>query len=107
MVYELTNKAVFKGDFGLREQIQRAAVSCMSNIAEGFESDTNQQFIQHLFYARRSSAEAQSHLYVALDRKYVAQNEFETVYKQAQRVGKLTNGFIAYLKQKPANRPTG
>lgn len=110
LVYDLTNKALFKKDFGLREQIQRASVSCMSNIAEGFDGDTNQQFVQCLFYARRSSSEVQSQLYVALDREYATQEEFETVYKQAQCVGKLTNGFINYLKNrtgKPANRITG
>lgn len=97
-VYDLTDKKSFKKDFGLRDQIQRASVSCMSNVAEGFDGDTNQQFIQLLFYTRRSSSEVQSQLYVALDRKYINQDEFDVAYKQAQSVGKLTNGFIKYLK---------
>jgi len=105
-VYDLTDKLLFKKDFGLREQIQRASVSCMSNIAEGFDGDSNQQFIQFLFYTRRSGSEVQSQLYVALDRKYITQTEFEKVYEQAKKVGKLTNGFIRYLKQ-PVNRLTG
>ena len=109
MVYDLTNKPAFKKDFGLRDQIQRASVSCMSNIAEGFDGDTNQQFIQYLFYARRSGSEVQSQLYVALDRKYINQSEFDSVYEQGQRVGKLINGFITYLKKtgQPVNRLTG
>ena len=104
MVYDLTNKNLFKQDFGLKEQIQKAAVSCMSNVAEGFDSDTKQQFIQMLSYTKRSSSEAQSELYVALDRKYVTQNEFDEVYSQAKSVRKLANGFIRYLK---GNRLTG
>lgn len=103
MVYDLTSKMAFKNDFGLKEQIQRASVSCMSNIAEGFDGGTNQQFIQYLIYTRRSSSEVQSQLYVALDRKYITQADFDDVYKQAEKVGKLSNGFIRYLRNsKPA-----
>ena len=104
MVYELTSKSLFKRDFGLKEQIQRAAVSCMSNAAEGFDSDTKQQFIQMLSYTKRSASEVQSELYVALDRNYITKKEFEDCYKQAQLVRKLSNGFIRYLRtDKPAN----
>ena len=98
LIYKLTDKQVFYKDFGLKDQIQRAAVSCMSNIAEGFESGTNQQFIQFLLYTRRSTAEVQSILYVALDRNYVTDKEFEIAYQQASIIAKLTNGFITYLK---------
>lgn len=98
MVYDLTGKSVFKQDFGLREQVQKAAVSCMSNVAEGFDSDTKQQFIQMLAYTKRSASEVQSELYVALDRKYITQKEFDGAYEQAQTVRKLANGFIRYLK---------
>lgn len=104
MVYELTGKSAFKRDFGLKEQIQKAAVSCMSNVAEGFDSDTKQQFIQMLTYTKRSASEVQSELYVALDRNYMTKKEFDNCYKQAQLVRKLTNGFIRYLRtHKPAN----
>jgi four helix bundle protein len=109
MVYDLTDKTGFRRDFGLKDQIQRSSVSCMSNIAEGFGGDTNQQFLQHLFYARRSSSEVQSHLYVAWDREYISQEEFDFIYNQAQKVGMLTNGFIRYLRSesfKPANELT-
>ena len=108
MIYDLTKNLLFQKDFGLRDQIQRASVSCMSNIAEGFDSGSNQQFINYLLYARRSSAEIQSQLYVALDRKYITQAEFEKVYEQVKMTGKLTNGFITYLKTgQQGNRPTG
>lgn len=98
LIYEFTNKALFKKDFGLRDQIQQAAVSCMSNIAEGFESGTHQQFIQFLLYSRRSSAEVQSILYIALDRQYINTQEFKAAYQQTKFIGKLVNGFITYLK---------
>lgn len=108
IIYDLTSKELFKKDFGLREQIQRAAVSCMSNVAEGFDSDTKQQFIQMLSYAKRSSSEVQSELYVALDRKYITEKEFDDAYKQAMSVRKLANGFIRYLRTgKLANPQTG
>ncbi len=99
MVYDLTNnKNLFKRDFGLKEQIQRTIVSCMSNIAEGFDSDTKQQFIQMLSYVKRSSSEVQSELYMALDRKYISEEEFDNAYNTAKSVRKLANGFIRYLR---------
>jgi four helix bundle protein len=98
LVYDLTIKSNFSKDFGLREQIQRAAVSCMLNVAEGFDSGTNPQFIQYLIYTRRSASEVQSVLYAALDRKYISQDDFNCAYDQAKKVGQLTNGFIRYLK---------
>ena len=108
MVYDLTNKSLFKRDFGLRDQIQRASVSCMSNVAEGFDSDTKQQFIQLLSYTKRSSSEVQSELYVALDRKYITKDEFDSCYNQAKSIGKLSNSFIRYLRTgTPAHRHTG
>ncbi len=108
MVYDLTAKGLLKRDFGLRDQVQKAAVSCMSNAAEGFDSDTKQQFIQMLAYAKRSASEVQSELYVALDRNYIGKEEFDKSYNQAQSVRKLANGFIRYLKTgQPANRLTG
>jgi four helix bundle protein len=81
----------------------------MLNVAEGLDSDSNSQFIQYLVYARRSSSEVQSVLYVALDRRYITQKEFENAYEQARIVGKLSNGFIRYLKtnQLTGNRLTG
>jgi len=98
LIYRLTNGSRLRKDFGLKDQIQRAAVSCMSNIAEGFESGTNPQFIQFLLYTRRSTAEVQSILYAALDMGHITNKEFGESYQQANLVAKLTNGFIAYLR---------
>lgn len=98
-VYTLTGGVSFRKDYGLKEQIQRAAVSCMSNIAEGFDSDTDQQFIQFLGYAKRSASEVQSVLYVALDVGYVKQDEFMLTYNLATTVRKICSGFIKYLRR--------
>ena len=98
----------FRKDFRLVNQIQSAAVSSMSNIAEGFARQSNKEFIQFLFIAKSSAAEVQSQLYVALDQNYITQEAFNEIYEHAERVSKLTSGFIKYLKtslnqRKPTN----
>lgn len=97
-IYRVTARPRFSKDFGLRDQIQRAAVSIMANIAEGFDGRSNQEFIQFLGYAFRSATEVQSHLYVALDQGYINEEQFDEMYQRAVRVKKLINGFIRYLK---------
>ena len=99
-VYEMTNKTIFSKDFGLKDQIQRAGVSVMNNIAEGFDSHRNKEFIRFLEYAKRSASEVQSELYVALDQRYINQNEFDITYQQAATCKKLVIGFIKYLSDK-------
>lgn len=105
MIYNLTSKPSFSKDFGLKEQIQRAAVSCMSNVAEGFDSDTNQQFIQMLTYTTRSASEVQSQLYVALDRNLISNEEFKEAYQESGTVRKLASGLIRYLRGKTPTNP--
>jgi four helix bundle protein len=75
-VYVLTKKTKFARDIGLKGQIQNAAGSTMHNIAEGFDSETNPEFIRFLRYAKRSCTEVQSQLYVALDQEYITNAEF-------------------------------
>ena len=104
MVYDFTSGNKFCKDFGLKDQIQRAAVSCMSNIAEGFDSQTTREFTQYLMYSRRSLSELKSQLYVALDREYITKEEFNKCYEQAEKVAKLSNGFIRYLKTVKYNK---
>ena len=79
-VYRLTKKPGFTKDYGLKRQIQDAAGSSMHNIAEGFDSETNAEFIRFLRYAKRSCTEVQSELYVALDEEYISPNKFKDVY---------------------------
>ena len=98
-VYSLTKKPVFAKDYGLKRQIQDAAGSSMHNIAEGFDSETNAEFIRFLRYAKRSCTEVQSELYVALDAKYISQEEFKDVYEQARWTSAAIRGFINYFKK--------
>jgi four helix bundle protein len=98
-VYDaIRENADFRKDFRLVNQIQGAAVSSMSNIAEGFARQSNKEFIQFLFIAKSSAAEVQSQLYVALDQEYLTQERFDNVCQHAESVSKLTSGFIKYLK---------
>ncbi|MEE8431279.1 MAG: four helix bundle protein [Candidatus Desulfatibia sp.] len=96
-VYGLTKKAKFTRDFGLKKQIQDAAGSSMHNIAEGFDAETNPEFIRFLRYAKRSCIEVQSELYVALDQQYITNAEFQDVYDHAGRTRATIRGFIKYL----------
>ena len=96
-VYSLTKKTEFSRDFGLRGQIQAAAGSSMHNIAEGFDSETNPEFVRFLRYAKRSCTEVQSELYVALDQQYITKAEFQDVYGHAGRTRAVIRGFIKYL----------
>lgn len=99
LVYKaINNSKSFKQDFRLTNQIQGAAVSSMSNIAEGFSRRSNKEFIQYLFISKSSAAEVQSQLYVALDQKYITKEAFEEIYQQADKVSKMNSGFIKYLK---------
>ena len=96
-VYGLTRKTDFSRDFGLRGQIQNAAGSSMHNIAEGFDSESNPEFVRFLRYAKRSCTEVQSELYVAMDQNYITKAEFKDVYDHAGRTRAIIRGFIKYL----------
>ena len=96
-VYGLTGKGNFARDFGLKRQIQDASGSTMHNIAEGFDSETNPEFIRFLRYAKRSCTEVQSQLYIALDQQYINNAEFQDVYDYAGRTRAACRGFINYL----------
>jgi len=87
----------FQKDFRLSGQITAAAVSSMSNIAEGFSRHSNKEFVQFLFISKSSAAEVQSEAYAALDQRYITQERFEDIYNQAELVSKLDSGLITYL----------
>lgn len=99
LVYDLTEQEKFRKDFRLRDQIQGAAGSIMHNIAEGFDDGSDAEFIHFLKYSRRSASEVQSQIYLAFDRKYVSQEEFQKVYDKATSTKKSVNAFIAYLRK--------
>jgi four helix bundle protein len=97
-VYQLTKDTRFSKDFALRDQIQRAAVSIMSNIAEGFERGGNQEFIQFLYVAKASCGEVRSQLYVALDQSYITEKDCDDVSKSFRRLSIMISNLIDYLK---------
>lgn len=98
LIYQLTDRDGFSRDLGLREQLRRAGVSVMANIAEGFDAGSDLEFIRFLKYALRSTSEVQSHLYVSLDRGHLDQEFFEQLYDHAVLVKSLTGGFMRYLR---------
>ena len=98
-VYGLTRKDLFARDYGLRDQIQRAASSIMHNIAEGFESGSDPEFVRFLKMARRSAGEVQSQLYLALDVGYITEEERQEAYTLAMEVKQLINGMMTYLRK--------
>ncbi|GAX62961.1 S23 ribosomal protein [Candidatus Scalindua japonica] len=98
-VYDVTKSHKFSKDFGLKDQICRASVSVMSNIAEGFDSGSRAEFARFLSYAQRSCSEVQSQLYVALDQHYLAIKTFDEVYMLTGNASSKIGAFIKYLKQ--------
>lgn len=97
LVYEACRVGKLKSDFGLRDQIQRASVSAMANIAEGFGRHRNTEFIQYLRIASGSCAEVQSHLYVALDAEMISQTQFSALQAQSMIVARKLSAFRRYL----------
>jgi len=96
-VYAISIRTKFSKDFGLKRQIQSAAGSSMHNIAEGFDAETNAEFLRFLRYAKRSCSEIQSQLYVAADQNYISKAEFHNIYDHAGRTRAAIYGLIKYL----------
>lgn len=99
MVYTMSSQGDFARDFALRDQIRRAIVSIMSNIAEGFERGGDREFIQFLSIAKGSCGEARAQLYVALDQNYISEDQFNDAYDALSEVGRMIGGFMKYLQQ--------
>jgi four helix bundle protein len=100
MIYTLTTKEYFAKDFGMRDQIRRAAVSAMTNIAEGFDCESKLEFARFLGIARRSAVEVQSLLYAAIDTNYISQTEFDVHYEQARKSKALIGGLKRSIGKK-------
>ena len=98
-VYRLTKTETFFKDFGLRDQIRRAAISVMSNIAEGFERGGNQEFVQFLYVAKASCGEVRSQLYVALDQGYVTSKTVRSYFNLFRRLSGMISNLITYLRR--------
>ena len=102
-IYQTSRRGAFATDFGLAGQIQRASVSIMSNIAEGFERGGRGEFHQFLSVAKASCAEVRSLLYVALDIKYIDKTEFRKIMDKAEEVGRIVGGLrVSVDKQRKA-----
>ena len=97
-IYELTKAGDFSRDFGLKDQIRRAAVSVISNIAEGFERNRQKEFHQSLSIAKGSCAEVRAQLYVALDAGYLTNSEFKQLMANAEEVGRILGGLRASVE---------
>lgn len=98
-LYEITNNDIFKRDFELVKQIRRASISITSNISEGFERNTDKEFIYFLYVAKGSSAEIRSQLYLAFDLGYIRKDEFEELLINITDISKLISGLIKYLNK--------
>lgn len=97
-IYKITLRDRFSKDFALKEQIRRAAISIMLNIAEGFARRTDKEFAQFLVQAHGSTAEVQSALYIALDQGYFTQECFTELYKLSEEISRAINSFEKYLR---------
>lgn len=98
-IYTVTAVGNFARDYGLRDQMRRASVSSMSNIAGGFERGGNKEFVQFLSNAKGSVGEVRSQLYVALDAGFVNQKKFDELYAHTNDASRLIGGFMRYLQQ--------
>jgi len=113
LVYVATRSAGFSKDFALRDQVRRASISIMANIAEGFGRSGSVEFIQFLAVAKGSACEVISHVYVALDQGYVSQEEFDRLNSLAEKTVDLIGGLMRSHRSKaqnisgePATHPT-
>jgi len=97
ILYTLTNNEKFSKDYGLKDQIRRAGVSILSNIAEGFERQSDSEFKKFLYYAKWSSGEVRTQLYIAYDQQYISQEELEKTKQLCIEIAKMISKFITYL----------
>jgi four helix bundle protein len=98
-VYNCSKVEPFSKDFALRDQMRRAAVSVMSNIAEGFERGGTKEFVQFLGIAKGSAGEVEAQLFVALDQRYISEGEFARLRDLAISTKRLIGGLMSYLRQ--------
>ena len=98
-IYRLSQQERLREDSALQDQMVRAAISIMANIAEGFERDGTGEFVQFLAIAKASSAEVLSHAYVALDQAFITQKQFDELASKAAEVNRMIAGLMTYLRR--------
>jgi four helix bundle protein len=103
-IYGISGRRSFPIDYSLRNQIRRAAISVASNIAEGFDSQSNPAFCRYLASARGSVAEVRAQLYLALDLGYISKSDLATLVSRCESISRQLTGFMAYLKRTTAGR---
>lgn len=101
MVYRLASEGALAKDYGMRDQIQRASVSVMTNIAEGFDCESTAEFARFLGIARRSAVEVEALLYAALDAKHIEPDVFKSHYEQAKKCKALVGGLKQGILKNP------
>ena len=104
LIYDICENQHVSRDRRLRDQLTGSAISVMNNIAEGFGSQSNLEFKRFLNYARRSVSELQSCLYVASDRKFISQGDFQVAYQQSETTRKVIDGMLRYLRSRRPQR---
>jgi four helix bundle protein len=104
-IYAVARAGEFARDFGLRDQIQRACVSTMSNIAEGYERGGDKEFLQFLSHSKGSCGEVRSQLYVALEQNYITPGAFQALSGKAIETSRLISGFMTYLRGSQVGGP--
>src|SRR6266545_857726 len=97
LIYNASGTGEFSRDFALRDQIRRAAISILSNIAEGFERDGDKEFLQFLSLAKGSCGKVRAQLYVARDQEYINDAQFQKLIEKAMEVSRLIAGLMKYL----------
>ena len=100
-VYALTRRPAFAKDWGLADQIRRAAVSIMSNIAEGFERGSNVEFVQFLYIAKGSCGEVRAQLMIAADQQYLDSSTHDRLHGDCRRISAMLSNLITYLRRSP------
>jgi len=98
-VYSCTSMNSFSKDYALKDQIRRAAISIMLNISEGFSRRSNKEFLQYLFISLGSISELQAALYIAIDQKYITDEQFDQLYQRAETCAKMISKFATYLRE--------
>ena len=104
LIYALTEESKLARDYGLKDQIRRASVSVMSNVSEGFESQTQAQFIRDLGLAKASAGEVRSQLYVCHDLDYITHEQFTRAFAMAEKASRQVARFISYPETHPQSQ---
>ena len=105
-VYRLTRDGALAKDYGFKDQLQRAAVSIMANVADGYERGGNRELIQSLYIAKGSAAQTRSLVHAAKDLGYLSEEQRSSMLERLVSIGRQLGGFIRYLEQGPKAMPT-